>query len=164
MYSIDGLCPNGNPLGGYGFSIHLAPAYREAVKLSGYTQEHADRTIEVFGREWLTKCGFNHYFDPENSSFGANKHAIPSKDTKPSYAGTGLRIQWGEWGIEHITVPGNACGLDIDRRSLGNPFRGGASLHPHNVDSWSQVMLMLVAFTWLAQSVLISASVAEAKP
>lgn len=162
MYSIDGLCPSGHPLGGYGFAIHLSPAFRDAVKASGHTQEHVDRAVKVFGTEWLMKCGFSHYFDPENCGHLSDKYAIPSERTKPSYAGNGLRVRWGEWGIEHISVPGNACGLDIER-TLGNPFRGGRTLSPHNVDSWSQVCLLLVTFTWFAQAVLISASVADSK-
>lgn len=160
MYSIDQLCPSGQPLGGYGFSIHLHPAYRDAVKASGYTQDHADKAVKAFGVEWLQKCGFSHYYDPENNGFQANAHAIPSEETKPSYSARAIRITWGEWGVEHISVPGNACGLDIGR-SLGGPFDGGKTLTPHNIDSWSQVCLLLVAFSWLTNSVLISARCAE---
>lgn len=162
MYSIDQLCPSGQPIGGYGFAIHLHPDYHAAVKASGYTQEHANMAVKAFGLEWLQKCGFNNYFDPENTGFGANKAAIPSAETKPSYSHREIRITWGEWGIEHISVPGNACGLDISR-GMGNPFEGGRSLTPHNIDSWSQVMLLLVAFTWLTNSVLISARCAESE-
>ncbi len=159
MYLIDNLCPNGSPLGGYGFHIHISPQYPDAVKASGYTQEHADRAVKVFGLEWLQKCGFNRYYDPENNGFHAVKNAIPSERTKPSHDGTGLRIRWGEWGIEHITVPGNACGLDISD-GIGCTFKGGRILSPHNIDSWSQVMLLLVAFSWLTNSVVLASTVA----
>lgn len=154
MYSIDGLCPTGHPLGGYGFSIYLSPQFRDAVAAANVTQEQVDRVIKVYGVEWLQKCGLNHYFDPENCGYDAEEHAVPSPRTRPSYNGTGLRICWGEWGPEHITVPGNACGLDIDD-GLCNPFNGGKTLQPHNVDSWGQVCCLLIAFTWFAHYVFL---------
>jgi hypothetical protein len=30
-----------------------------------------------------------------------------------------IRVEWGEWGPEHISVPGNACALDIDESPMG---------------------------------------------
>lgn len=158
MYSIDGLLPSGHPLGGYGFCIHLAPEFRDAVAKSGIKQSHVDHVVKTYGQEWLQKCGFSSYFDPENCTFRDDgTPSIPSKETRPLHSHREIRISWGEWGIEHISVPGNACGLDIDRDPRGSPFENGVTLYPHNVDSWSQVVLMLVAFTWFANSVFLFA-------
>ena len=152
MYSIDGLCPTGHVLGGYGFIIHLAPEFRDAVATSAIDQVKADRVINTFGPEWLVKCGFSHYFDPENCDFERREYAIPSDETRLSQM---IRITWGEWGPEHITVPGNSCGLDIERSSFSCLFEGGCSLLPHNVDHWGQVNLLLIIFTWFANSVML---------
>ncbi len=160
MYSIDGLCPSGNPLGGYGFSIHLSREFRDAVSVSEITQDGVDSVIKTYGVEWLQKCGLGGYFDPENCGFNAKRPAIPSERTRPSFAGTGLRVAWGEWGPEHITVPGNACGLDIGS-GFGSPFDNGKSLHPHNIDSWGQVCALLITFTWFANFILIESRCRE---
>lgn len=162
MYSIDGLCPSGQPMGGYGFGIHLSPEFRDAVKLSEYTQKHIDRVVKTFGQEWLQKCGFGRYFDPQNCGYDAKPHAIPSEETQPSPSRRALRIVWGAWGIHHISVPGDACGLDITD-GFGCVFPDGKILAPHNIDSWSQVLAILVPFTWIANSVILSASVKQAK-
>jgi hypothetical protein len=153
MYSIDGLCPSGQPLGGYGFQIHLAPLFRDAVTAANLTQVEVDRVLATYGQEWLQKCGFARYFDPENCGFRERHPAIPSPETRPTYNHRELRVRWGPWGPEHISVPGNACGLDLGRAPLR--FTGGAELLPHNVDSWSQVLLLLVTFTWFADYVLL---------
>lgn len=153
MYSIDGLCPSGQPLGGYGFLIHLAPLFKEAVATANLTQAQVDRVLATYGQEWLQKCGFARYFDPENCGHQAQRPAIPSPETRPSPSHRELRVRWGEWGPEHLTVPGNACGLDLDTHPTR--FQGGRTLVPHNVDSWSQVLLLLVMFTWFADYVLL---------
>lgn len=153
MYAIDGLLPSGIPMGGYGFCIYLSPEFREGVKASGVQQGHVDRLISIEGQEWLQKCGYSHYFDPENSGHGASP-TFPSPETRPSYRPNEIRVAWGEWGPEHISVPGNACGLGINQYSCGNPFKGGTALLPHNVDCWSQVLLLLITFTRLASTVL----------
>ena len=55
-------------------------------------------------------------------------------------------------GPEHITVPGNACGLDVDQ-GLGAP-RDGKVLQPHNIDSSNQVILLLTVFTTIADLII----------
>lgn len=57
-----------------------------------------------------------------------------------------VRIVLGDWGLEHISVPGNACGLDI-WDDICAPA-GGMSLLPHNVDSKMQCMALITVFTW----------------
>lgn len=155
MYSIDGLCPSGHPMGGYGFNIHLSPAFRDAVMKSELDQEKVDHVIKIYGQEWLQKCGFSHYYDPENCTYDNEGQSIPSKQTRPGYSPRDIRVSWGEWGIEHLYVPGNACGLDLDRNSCGCVYKDGEVLLPHNVDSWGQVCLLLIVFTWFAHTVTL---------
>lgn len=150
-YSIDALCPFGG-MGGYGFSIHLSPQFREAVSKSEIDQEKANHVIEVYGNEWASKCGMLHYYDPENSGMDRDNRRIPSKEIKASNL---IRISWGEWGPEHLSVPGNACGLDIDRDTCFCVYRGGMLLVPHNIDHWGQVNLLLIVFTWFAHSLTL---------
>lgn len=136
MYSIDCLCPTGQQLGGYGFLIHLSPAFRDAVAVAALTQESVDRGIARLGRGWLHAAGFTRdFYEPR----------------------TDLRVRWGAWGPENIAVPGNACGLDLDDYP-GCVFKGGKTLVPHNVDGWPQVQLLLMTFTWFAHNVLLLAS------
>lgn len=155
IYSIDCLCPTGG-LGGYGFVIHLSPEFKEAVKRSGINQESADHVIKTFGLEWLQKCGFSDYFDIENCGYTKEQRELPSLETRPLYTYREIRIRWGEWGLEHISIPGNACGLDIGG-NFGCVFENGQLLTPHNVDSWNQVNLLLIIFTWFAHSMTLEA-------
>jgi hypothetical protein len=155
FYSIAGLCPTLN-LGGFGFCIKLYPEFREAVAVAGIDQTAANNAMERLGRLWLDCCGFDGIFDPDNCGFERDEKRPPGPNAQPSYRpNREFRIKWGEWGPEHITVPGNACGLDISRSGFGSP-RDGAILNPHNVDSWRQVQLLLVSFCWFADSVALA--------
>jgi len=62
-------------------------------------------------------------------------------------------VAWGEWGPEHISVPGNACGLDLDD-GIWAP-RGGRILLPHNVDSIAQSHLLLAVFLFFADVLVV---------
>lgn len=152
-YMIDGLCPTGG-MGGYAFCVHLSPQFKENVAKSGIDAEGAQRVIDTFGDQWLTKCGFGQYFDPENCTLHQDKRQIPSKKTRLSYHRK-IRLSWGNWGPEHISVPGNACGLDIDADAFGCVYKEGAILQPHNIDHWGQVNLLLIVFTWFAYSITL---------
>ena len=134
MYIINYLCPReDNVMGGHGFSIELSPAFREAVALSGMTQEHVNHLIKENRGRWLKACGYNpdglYRFD----------------------------CSWGEWGPEHMSVPGNACGLDIDRCPVGRLADESVMLTPHNIDWWPQKQLLLIMFTELAYDVILFA-------
>ncbi len=139
FYNITGLCPrrDNKGLGGYGFNIQLFKPYKVLVEKSGIDQTAANNAIKSLGRNWLDSCGFDKKFDgdflykPESS----------------------LRMKWGEWGPEHITVPGNACGLDLDT-GIGRP-PGGVLLTPHNVDTIYQAHLLLVIFTWFSETLVL---------
>lgn len=128
MYLIDGLHPRTDiPIGRFCLHVHLHPMMKELSKKCGLTQEMVNTKVEKLGPSWLTSCGFD------------------SKLYEP--ARCAIRIAWGEWGIEHITVPGNACGLDISDGAFGCVFRNGRTLSPHNLDSWGQQNLLLMVFT-----------------
>ena len=156
FYSIEGLCPRRDmDMGGYGFSVNLWPSFREAVEKRGLTQENIDNAIQRMGRSWLDACGYDGMFDPDNFGFNANRKKPPGPKARPLYEpNRDLRVKWGEWGPEHITVPGDACGLDIDR-SIGSP-RDGRVLLPHNVDCWRQVQLLLIVFCWFASDLALN--------
>lgn len=155
MYLIQQLCPRTDvSMGGHAFAISVHPIWKELVVASGITQKTVDTRIEQSGRMWLDACGFGAMYDPDNTGI----HADPEKPLGPNaeklYSHREIRIDWGEWGIHHLTVPGNACGLDLDRSSFGCPFRDGKILQPHNIDSWGQKQLMLLAFCQIADDVI----------
>ncbi len=153
MYHIRGLCPQ-HDIGGCGFSVLLWPAWKDAVAKSGLTQKAADTVLKTMGREWLDGCGYDQMFDPDNCGFG-KENRPPGPNARKMYEpGTSLRVAWGEWGPEHITVPGNACGLDLEMAAIYRPQKGAALL-PHNVDTIRQAHLLLVVFTFFADTVIL---------
>lgn len=157
-YNIQGLGQCGRlGMNGWAFQIQLYPSWPEAVAASQLTQGRVNEGIANMGRKWLDACGYDAIFDPDNcGAFKEDKPPGPS--AHPLYdPRTSIRVQWGEWGPEHITVPGSACGLDISD-SIGSPRVGtqrGRVLLPHNIDSSCQAMLLLVVFTWFADSVTL---------
>lgn len=159
MYHIVGLCPRTDiAMSRCNFGIALYPAWRDAVKASGITQENIQAAIKNYHRVWLDGCGFSEMFDPDRAPMAFLREERKAKlgpSARPLYDIHSIRIAWGEWGPEHITVPGNACGLDIERRS----YRGGAMLQPHNIDGIDQAMLLLTVFTTLADHVILDLEV-----
>lgn len=140
MYLIRGLEPRTDiRLGCHGFSIELSPQWREMISKCDLTQETVNAKIISCGNEWLDSCGYSGRFE------GDRLYA----------ARTSIRIDWGEWGPEHITVPGNACGLDIDRSAFGTFIEGAAMLQPHNIDCWAQKQLLLIVFCSFAEDVVL---------
>lgn len=140
MYLIRQLCPRTDiKLGNHGFAIELLPMFREHVARSGIDQGKVNCLIEHSGGEWLKACGYSNRYRPRE-----------------------IRVDWGEWGPEHISVPGNACGLDIDRSPFGVFCPGAAMLTDHNIDCWAQKQLLLLTFTELAADVALFGRV-EAK-
>jgi hypothetical protein len=122
-----------------GFIIQLWPTWKEAVMAykpeSGckLTQRGIDKAIERLSPSWLEGHGFRYTAALSTSS---------------------IRASLGDWGLEHITVPGNACGLDMDDHALDKPIGGGAVLLPHNVDSPQQASLLLTVFLWFADCIV----------
>ncbi len=129
MYRIKGWCPIPE-MNGAGFAIVLKPEIKEAVRKSGIKQENVDFWINTAGRKYLKYHGYNIADDASVNFY--------------------IRISWGEWGIEHITVPGNACGLDL---GSGTCFvnEGEKVLQPHNVDNLKQASLLLAVFVAFAE-------------
>lgn len=105
----------------------LHPMMKELAKKSGLTQDNVYAKIEKMGESWLDACGYKvELYRPARCA---------------------IRVAWGEWGIEHITVPGNACGLDISDNSFSCVFMNGRTMSPHNLDSWQQQNLLIMVFT-----------------
>lgn len=154
-YDIDGLCPSLDlDMGGYGFVIKLWPKFQGMVAGSDLDQQKADRVIQGLGRSWLDACGFDQMYDPDNYGH-RREEKPPGPNAEPLYRPErDIRVSWGEWGLEHISVPGNACGLDIEKGTSAPP--GGRVLLPHNVDHWGQVQLLLIAFTWFANTLSLT--------
>jgi hypothetical protein len=161
-YDIEGLCPRTDiDMSRHGFGLKLHAKWRELVWAREMTQEMVDTGIENRGRHWLDACGYAALFDPDNYGVDRDKSKPPGPDAYPMYRpNCDLRVTWGEWGPEHITVPGNACGLDIDR-GFGSP-PGGRLLAPHNIDTANQKLLLLVVFTWFANDLALNWRIAKA--
>lgn len=154
FYSIDGLCPT-NQLSGFGFLVKLFPGFKEMVAAYDLDQEGVNLVISRRGRAWLDVCGYDLIFDPDNCGIDKDANATPGPNARPSYEPNhALRVDWGEWGPEHISVPGNACGLDLSS-GFGSP-RNGRLLVPHNVDGWPQVQLLLITFCWFAAALSLN--------
>lgn len=135
-YDICGLIPwvdeNGmHEMSGCGFHVKLYPEWKELVA----AYEPAKSGLRIWCKETMGP-------------------AILKACKLPSGLCSEIRVEWGEWGPEHIAVPGNACGLDIEIDGIGGP-RGGAMLNPHNVDSFSQCMALLCVFTWFADAMAL---------
>lgn len=156
FYHIAHLCPRSDGrMSSCGFSIMLWPAWKQAVAKSDITQEGMDNIIERMARFWLDGCGYARMYDPDMSSMERWKFEKMGKEPKLGpkarhlYDLRNIRVTWGPWGPEHLTVPGDACGLDISD-GIGRP-PGGMILQPHNVDNRDQVLLLLVVFTHIAE-------------
>lgn len=149
LYHIDGLCPRTDiDMGRCGFMVKLWPAWRDEVaKTDEFDSANILQAVNTLGKAWLDGCGFNAWYDPDKPAENDIKKMGPNR-RRLYEPRSSIQVRWGEWGPEHITIPGNACGLDIDQ-GLGAP-RGGRVLLPHNVDSIHQAHLLLVIFTWFA--------------
>lgn len=156
MFLIDGLCPTQN-LGGYGFTIYLSSSWEKMVSLTSITQDDIDRLVKTFGNTWAQSCGMGSWFDPDNCGLWNKKGLVPSSQTTFTH---NIRLKWGRWGLEHISVPGNACGLDIDLCCLGSPFDNSVGLVPHNIDNWGQVNLILVIWSYFSNLIMFNAKYA----
>jgi hypothetical protein len=159
MYHITGLCPRTDTdLSRCNFSIKLYPAWKEAVVKSKLNQGNIKTYIKNLHRYWLDGCGYGRKYDPDKDPLDdwKEKHlgeaARLGPNAKYLYEEHHIRILWGEWGPEHITVPGDACGLDLTD-SIASP-QDGKVLSPHNIDSMSQVLLLLTIFTDVADHII----------
>lgn len=130
MYRILSWHPRQMPAGG-SFGIALSADWKKAVTRSEtLNQKSVNALIQRIGNDILLGHGFDKV--PENEIHNR------------------IRVGWGEWGPEHITVPGNACGIDIELSPMGG-FPGEAHLLPHNVDSLIQASMILTVFVKIAE-------------
>jgi len=153
------MCPVTRDRARHDFFICLSKDWTKAVKSAALTQEQVSHAVKVHGRHWLDACGYHQKFDPDNCGFEADQALPPGPNTKPLYGPEHIRLRWGEWGIESLYVPGDACGLYLDHNVLGRVLDGPV-LVPHNIDTWSQKQLLLIVFCWFAETVLHLARVA----
>lgn len=137
---------------GCSIQVNLSPEWKDAVARHPLTQQQVNTAIKNMGRHWLDGCGFDAIFDIDNCGCDKDESKPPGPNAEPLYATHSIRIQWGAWGPEHITVPGDACGLDLSS-SIGG-YRDGMSLLPHNVDNIRQAYLLLLIFTWFADHII----------
>ena len=114
-------------MNGAGFSIALFDKWKEQITISNIKQENINLMLERYAPYILEGHGYD----------------------KSIYNAGDIRVTWGVWGPEHITVPGNACGLDI---SHAYGF-GDKLLTPHNVDSLKQASMLLTVFLKIADLV-----------
>lgn len=152
-YDIQGLRPRMQEgridMSGWGFNIVLYPEFKQIVSNSRLDQKDINNAVNNMGRSWLDGCGFDNMYDPDNYGIQTNHNLPPGPNAHRLYEpNRALTVRWGEWGPEHISVPGNACGLDIDREMSD----GSTHLYPHNVDSMHQAMLLLTVFCWFAET------------
>lgn len=129
MYKLQRWFPHPQ-MGGAGFNIILNKKWKEAVSQSSITQDGINNMIDNLGNFIL---------------LGHGRDAMEECMIKCR-----IRVKWGEWGPEHITVPGNACGLDIDKSWIGLGSEEVA-LTPHNVDSVNQASMLLTVFIKIAE-------------
>jgi len=142
-------------MSGWGFAIMLYPAWRDAVTKFNIDQQRVNNLIESHGRMWLDICGYDVIYDPDNCGFDKDEDKEPGPEARPMYQpNLDLRVAWGEWGPEHITVPGNACGLDLDS-GISAPI-DGKSLAPHNVDCMKQAYLLQLVFSWFGNAIALN--------
>lgn len=128
LYDIVGLIPRNEEMAmnQYAFGIRLFPEWRGLVAKYDCDQDKVDYWCrKTMGPEILKSCGF---------SYGD------------------IRIRWGEWGPENISVPGNACGLDLWDDACSPA--GGKELLSHNVDTMHQAYCLLCVFTWFASAMI----------
>ncbi len=160
LYQIDIGTPTPE-MSGWGFIIKLWPGWKEAVARYDLDQHKVNCALERMGRGWLDACGYNSIFDIDNCGFDMDETAKPGPNAHPMHQpNRDLRVSWGEWGPEHITVPGNACGLDITESGTCAP-RDGRALTPHNVDCMRQAYLLQMTFSWFASAITLNEQIKE---
>lgn len=142
MYLIRNLAPRTDiTLGCHGFNIELSPEWSNMVASSGLDQQAINDKIETCGNEWLDVCGYGRITTMYNG-----------KSDRVYKAKFSIDIRWGEWGIEYIKVPGDACYLSMS--NIPGLIPNSKMLCPHNIDSWRQKQLLLIIFCSIAEDVV----------
>ena len=160
MYVIQSLEVHHGIADIHNFCIDLLPPWKRLVEIANITQDQVDLVIDDYHRGWLDSCGFNQRMGDVYDLFVEQGFCLDDpvdkskEDTRPHvYDKYAISVTWGEWGPEHITVPGNACGLDIDQQYYYR-HRGRQRLSPHNIGSWAQKQCILLVFCRFAELVI----------
>lgn len=130
MYRIYDWLPSKNAIfSGAGFSIVLTKEWQKLFKEKGLSQEELNRIVEVYEKTIL-----------EGHNFEYNK----------DYPQIGV-VYDEEWGINRISVPGDACGLiHAVCEPMWNAREGERELKSHNMDSVAQASMTLALFLQVA--------------
>lgn len=123
LYEIKNWFPE-KKMNGAGFSISLGEDWPKVVEHYGLTQEYVDTALEKLKDSIL-----------EGHGYSSSRYYR-------------LSAKVGKWGIEHISVPGNACGLDLSSNVLN---RSGMGLFPHNVDTIPQASMLFCVFSFFSE-------------
>lgn len=143
-------------MGGCGFNILLWPAWKDEIAALKLDQQAVDRWRARIGAQLLEEHGFR--FATQSYRERVTPEMLRDEPERAALLLHDLRIQWGPWGFENITVPGNACCVGIDRgdpEGVGAP-RDGVILTPHNMDTLEQASLALTCFLWLGDLVQLN--------
>lgn len=127
-------------MNGSGFTIELLPEWKERISKSEITADKAQNMINRFTPLWLE----NHGYNLELHKYGS------------------IKFIWDDdWGIRSLSVPGNACGLDLG--SGMGLVNGGMALEPHNIDSLRQSSMLLTIFSQFADYLMMEKKQEEFK-
>lgn len=146
---------------GFGFQIRVWPAWREVVAAYSPTPGAQRAWLHHVGNDLLDACGYGEPFQSFQSVaeelMGITPSSLIPAPTERLYDATrgAITFQWGAWGLEHITIPGNGCGLDIDETVALKPD-GGVVLLTHNVDTMQQSYLLQCIYGWFAHTMLLA--------
>ena len=120
LLRIDGWSSRAAVSQGGSFSIWVSPKFLEIAKTTKYNEEKT----QARARAIIKEAGFKHIEDYQRF------------------------LRFGEFGLMHFDVPGNACGLDFDY-SEDHAMKEGARFAPHNVDNaLQQSALMAIWMMW----------------
>ena len=134
-YRIEGFCPRTDiSMGRWGFGIRMDTQYAWQLKQLPLRDEWEERIVEI-GTD-AVKATLLH-------------------DFKPMFDTPRLHFWENTCLLTNLSVPGNACGLDMDWRDFDHlqadaerDANYGITWLPHNVDSWWQALSLLQV--WLA--------------
>ncbi len=149
---------------GFGFQIRVWPRWKEVVRGRTPSRDHQQNWLETVGNDLLDACGYGAPFNLhqdlckewlglESEPTHDNDGPAPVERLYDASRGA-IVLSWGDWGLEHISVPGNGCGLDIDYNGCTAP-KGGVVLLPHHVDSMQQAYLSQSIYGWFNHASLL---------
>lgn len=124
LWRIDGWSSRAAISQGSSFSIWVSPKFLQAAKEIEYDEEK----VQARARAIIKEAGFKQVEDHQRF------------------------LRFGEFGLMHFDVPGNACGLDFDY-SEQDVMKRGVRFAPHNVDNTLQQSALMTIWLMWADSV-----------